>query len=78
MSTEIFQNAERRLTCARCGREFGCSRDNIEACWCNAEPYRLPMPTDPAASGLAATSGGCLCPSCLREAAAKLRTAAGG
>jgi hypothetical protein len=56
--------AERRLICERCGREFGCGRDDIGACWCNAEAYRLPLPT--AGGGRAAD---CLCPDCLRRAA---------
>jgi hypothetical protein len=31
-------------------------------CWCAAEPYRLPMPNDDTE---------CLCPACLRAAAAE-------
>jgi len=57
--------AERRLICEGCGQEFGCARDNIAACWCSAEAYRLPLPT---AGGRTA---GCLCPACLRQTAAK-------
>jgi Cysteine-rich CWC len=57
--------AERRLICEGCGREFGCARDNIGECWCNAEAYRLPLP----AAGSRAAD--CLCPDCLREAASK-------
>ncbi|MGC2223863.1 MAG: cysteine-rich CWC family protein [Methylocella sp.] len=58
---------ERRITCERCGREFGCSRDGLADCWCNAEPYRLPMPPR------AGRFGNCLCPNRLREFAAQLR-----
>jgi hypothetical protein len=61
-----LQNAERRLICERCGQEFGCARDNIGECWCNAEVYRLPLP----APGARAVN--CLCPACLRQAAARL------
>ncbi len=64
---------ERRLICEKCGQEFGCARDSIGECWCNAEPYRLPLPA-PAAAGRA---GDCLCPACLREAAAKARVTPG-
>ena len=56
-----------RRECERCGREFGCSRDGIADCWCNAEPYRLLMPPR------AGRFGNCLCPNCLREFAAQLR-----
>jgi hypothetical protein len=65
--------AERRLICARCGEEFGCGRERIGACWCNAEPYRLPLP----AAGAQASAGDCLCPACLREAAKTLKTTSG-
>ena len=50
----------RQVTCERCGREFDC-RSGGE-CWCEAEPYRLPVPE----------SGDCLCPDCLRKAASAL------
>jgi hypothetical protein len=49
----------RRLACARCGTEFECGLGG--ACWCAAEPYRLPMTT--------AALEDCLCPGCLRAAA---------
>ena len=52
----------RRITCARCGTPFECGV-NAGACWCMEEAYRLPMPDDRAAD--------CLCPGCLRAAAAK-------
>jgi len=52
---------EKKINCERCGREFGCSRDAIDACWCAAEPYRLPMPLPPEVGRFV----GCLCPSCL-------------
>jgi hypothetical protein len=68
-----LEKIERRLTCERCGREFGCSRDSIGECWCNAEVYRLPLPA-PADAGRAAD---CLCPACLREAAVGLGTRPG-
>lgn len=51
--------ATRRLTCARCGTAFDCGLGG--ACWCAAEPYRLPMPD--------AATEDCLCPGCLRAAA---------
>ncbi|WP_022721706.1 cysteine-rich CWC family protein [Rhodopseudomonas sp. B29] len=50
--------APRRLICAGCGAEFGCTMDGD--CWCAAEPVKMPMPSDAA---------DCLCPDCLREAA---------
>jgi hypothetical protein len=50
---------QRRIACARCGTDFDCGG---LACWCAAESYRLPMPTDSTAT--------CLCPACLREKAA--------
>jgi hypothetical protein len=51
----------RTVTCARCGAAFACNLDG--GCWCAAEPYRLPLPT--------ATHEDCLCPACLRKAAAQ-------
>jgi hypothetical protein len=53
----------RRLDCARCGTAFECGaggKDNT--CWCIDEAYRMPMPTD--------AREDCLCPACLRAAAA--------
>ena len=47
-----------RTTCARCGASFVCAPEG--ACWCEAEPARLPMP---------GVGEGCLCPACLRAAA---------
>jgi hypothetical protein len=58
MSASDPQRPPRRIACARCGAPFDCGGD---ACWCAAEAYRLPMPTDPAAT--------CLCPACLRQLA---------
>jgi len=55
----------RQMSCERCGREFGCSRDAIETCWCAAEPYRLPIPLPPEVGRFS----GCLCLSCLRTVA---------
>jgi len=51
----------RRLACARCGKDFECGLAGD--CWCAAEPYRLPLTS-------AGEIGDCLCPDCLRMAAA--------
>jgi len=51
----------RTLACARCGTVFECRPAGD--CWCAAEPYRLPLTTAGAAED-------CLCPACLRQAAA--------
>ena len=56
----------RKLTCARCGAAFDCGLGG--ECWCAAATYRLPMPN-------AAAAEDCLCPSCLRKAAAALTQA---
>jgi Cysteine-rich CWC len=64
-----FTTTEWRLTCEGCGQEFGCARDNIGECWCNAEAFRLPLPT------AGARAADCLCPACLRQAAARLKGA---
>jgi hypothetical protein len=53
----------RRLSCARCGAVFDCTR--TQDCWCNEKSFRLPMPASDAED--------CLCPTCL-TAAAKLGT----
>jgi hypothetical protein len=55
--------AMRRLSCARCGTSFDCGAGG-DACWCAAEPYRLPLTAAGAAED-------CLCPTCLRAAAAQ-------
>jgi hypothetical protein len=57
--------SSRRLACARCGKEFeyGLAGD----CWCAAEPYRLPLTR-------AGEIEDCLCPDCLRKAAAASTT----
>jgi len=52
--------AARSLACARCGISFDCRLGG--GCWCAAEPYRLPMPD---------AGEDCLCPACLRVAAAR-------
>jgi hypothetical protein len=52
----------RRLACARCGAEFDCGLSGN--CWCQAEPYKLPAKQT--------TGEDCLCPACLRKAAAAL------
>jgi hypothetical protein len=50
----------RKLACKRCGTTFECDLNG--GCWCAAEPYRLPMTK--------AAIEDCLCPACLRKAAA--------
>jgi len=55
------QTPPRNLNCARCGAAFDCGLGGD--CWCAAEPYKLPL-TD------AGAAEDCLCPSCLRKAAA--------
>jgi len=52
----------RALVCERCGVAFECGTAGADgSCWCMDESYRLPMPA----------SGDCLCPACLRAAAAQ-------
>jgi hypothetical protein len=67
----------RRLTCAHCGTPFDCGLGGD--CWCAAEPFRLPMPiaapkptTKPAPKSTPKSGAveDCLCPACLRAAAA--------
>jgi hypothetical protein len=53
--------APRRLACARCGAPFECGLAG--ECWCATEPYQMPL-TD------AGADEDCLCPACLRKAAA--------
>jgi hypothetical protein len=60
MTGEMENSASRRLACSGCGTEFTCSLAG--PCWCSEETYRLPMPVD---------GGDCLCPDCLRKAAAR-------
>jgi hypothetical protein len=55
----------RHLVCARCGKQFECGPPGD--CWCAAEPYRLPMTE-------AGAEEDCLCPACLRQAAAAQAT----
>jgi hypothetical protein len=62
---------DRRLICDGCGQEFGCARDDIGACWCNAEAYRLPLPEP------GARAADCLCPACLRRAASAFKASPG-
>jgi uncharacterized protein len=53
----------RRLACARCGTAFECGTGGSGgACWCADEAYRMPMPVTP--------DEDCMCPPCLRAAAA--------
>ena len=49
---------EIRIACVRCGASFACDPEG--ACWCKAEPVRVPMPE---------AGETCLCPDCLRAAA---------
>ena len=51
----------RQLSCARCGTAFECGQ--AEGCWCAAEPYKMPLTA-------AGANEDCLCPACLRKAAA--------
>jgi hypothetical protein len=48
-----------RIACARCGASLACDPEG--PCWCKAEPVRLPIPP---------MNETCLCPECLRAAAA--------
>jgi hypothetical protein len=59
-------NPPRRFACARCGTTFDCGLGGD--CWCAAEPYRLPLTA-------AGANEECLCPTCLRKAAALRRAA---
>jgi hypothetical protein len=59
--TATTQTPPRRLACARCGAVFECRSGG--GCWCADEPYRLPLTAAGAAED-------CLCPACLRKAAA--------
>ena len=52
----------RRLACARCGTVFECGAGTGH-CWCADEPARLPLTA-------AGEAEDCLCPTCLRQAAA--------
>jgi hypothetical protein len=54
---------QRRVLCESCGAEFACSRDDVAACWCANESYRLPVPL-PSEVG---SFKDCLCPLCLRK-----------
>jgi hypothetical protein len=59
--TNLLENLpSRRLACAGGGAEFGCNLPG--PCWCMDEEFRVPMPSD---------GGDCLCPDCLRKAAAR-------
>ena len=63
--TEPGDSQSRRLQCARCGTSFECAPGSD--CWCAAEPFRLPMPDNAKRDTMAED---CLCPACLRAAAA--------
>ena len=62
MTAAIASKPQRQIACARCGAVFACSQS--ADCWCAAEAYRLPMTK--------AWLEDCLCPDCLRKAAALL------
>jgi hypothetical protein len=62
------QTSPRNLTCARCGAAFDCELGG--ECWCAAESFKLPVTK-------AGGAEDCLCPSCLRKAAALAATPAG-
>jgi hypothetical protein len=62
-----LSDSERMLTCERCGTAFGCTLD-AKSCWCADESYRMPMPAQEPGKG-----SDCLCPDCLRAAAANLK-----
>jgi HAD superfamily hydrolase (TIGR01509 family) len=53
--------AARSLVCERCGTGFSCALSGD--CWCTAEPVQLPLPA-------AGSGADCVCPDCLRKAAA--------
>ena len=50
----------RSLVCESCGAAFSCGLS--AECWCAAETARLPLPEG---------TGDCLCPACMRRAAAE-------
>lgn len=62
MAAPPIASSARQLVCARCGNTFACGLS--AECWCAAESYRLPMTK--------ALLEDCLCPDCLRKAAASL------
>jgi hypothetical protein len=62
MTNRLENQQSRRLACANCGTEFGCNL--YGPCWCSDEAFRMPMPVD---------NSDCLCPDCLRKAAARGR-----
>jgi hypothetical protein len=57
----------RRLICARCSASFDCGLGGD--CWCAAEAARLPVLKPTAQPGPVED---CLCPTCLRAAAANI------
>ncbi|MBK9082620.1 MAG: cysteine-rich CWC family protein [Rhizobiales bacterium] len=57
----------RAMVCARCGAAFSCTLGG--PCWCSQEDFRLPLPAAPPAEG---STDDCMCPSCLRDHAARL------
>jgi len=63
MTTQPATPLPRRLVCAGCGAEFSCGLSSD--CWCASEPARLPLP-----AGQGSDQADCLCPDCLRKAAA--------
>jgi len=61
MHSDAMKASLRQLSCAHCGTTFDCRLGGD--CWCADEPYRLPI-ADAAVED-------CLCPACLRTAAAR-------
>jgi hypothetical protein len=61
MDDAVPGSSTRALQCARCGVGFDCQLGG--GCWCAAELVRLPMPA-------AGADEDCVCPACLRAAAA--------
>jgi hypothetical protein len=57
--TNRLETRSRNLACAGCGTEFTCCLPG--PCWCREQEFRMPMPLD---------GSDCLCPECLRKAAA--------
>ncbi len=64
MSATTKTPQPRRLACAHCGTSFDCGL--TAECWCASVPARLPVPGNMPGD----TAEDCLCPECLRKAAA--------
>jgi len=65
MTNRLETPPARRLACGNCGTEFTCSLSG--PCWCSDEDFRMAMPLD---------GSDCLCPDCLRKAAARAASVA--